>query len=97
MMRKPVYLKEEFQHRRKCHPKNIAIKHLFDLLFVGFITEFEMNNNMNIPTVIANIIRNNIKVGVAYFYCKGFNNPLFGVYDKNEDTVIDDNYLNKIV
>ena len=80
LMKQPIYLKEEFpvNLNKSEKKKAIKIKKVFDFLFAGYIKEFEIDSNMNIPVVISAIIKDYIKVGFAFFYCKGFKNPLYG-------------------
>ena len=57
---------------------NFKVHKAFNALFTGYIKEFEINNNMNIPVVISGVIKDYIKIGYAIFFCRGFKNPLYG-------------------
>lgn len=95
LLKEPIYVKMQFHHESNYEPNDTEIEYLFDLLFMGYIREFQINNNMNIPAIIVNTIKNNIKIGVAWFYCKGFNDPLFRAYTEHKNqNYLDDNYEN---
>jgi len=72
LIKEPICVKQQWI----ALSKNDCIKQAFDDLFNGFIKQFEQDNNMNIPVVILYLIKQNIKIGSAIFFCKGFNNPL---------------------
>ena len=82
LMKQPIYLKEAFKAKYLCNKTEkkmaFAVQKAFDALFTGYIKEFEINNNMNIPVVISGVIKDYIKIGYAIFFCRGFKNPLYG-------------------
>lgn len=72
-------IKEPFQVTHRLTPnkqvRDHNVKQLMELIVLGFIHKFEKKTNYTIPYVIAVIIRADIIVGAADFYCRGFNKP----------------------
>jgi len=90
LMKEPICVKQQWE----ISSNNNDIKQAFDNLFNGFIKEFEQDNNMNIPAVISNLIKKQIKVGSAIFFCKGFYNPLSCVSeDPDWDPIVHQKWL----
>jgi len=85
LMKKPIHLREVFRFPQDpdYNLYNRKIQKALNYLVIGYIKEFEQDNNMNIPAVIVGLIKSKIKVAPSIFHCLGFKNPLFGVYDKN--------------
>ena len=92
LMKKPIHIQQEFEDAN--HSLHSSVQKEFNHLFDGFIRQFEKDNNMIIPTVISILIKNNIKIGAAIFYCLGFSNPLGCVSeDKEWDPITHQDWL----
>ena len=92
LMKKPIHIQQEFEDKN--HSLHSSVQKEFDHLFDGFIRKFEKENNMNIPTVISILIKNNIKIGAAIFYCLGFSDPLaYASENKEWDPTIHQDWL----
>jgi len=75
LTKRPVDVRQVFKEIKTVQISvlNENIQKAFNFLFIGFIREFEQNNNdINIPAVISVMIKKYIKVGPAVFYCRGF-------------------------
>lgn len=55
---------------------HIKIQESFNILFNGYIRESEDEMDIKIPSAVWCLIKSNIKVRYAWFYCTGFRNPL---------------------
>ena len=82
LMKKPTHIQQEFDKYAAFGPViERKIQKSFNTVLIGYIKEIEKNNNIEIPLVINSIIKKYIKVGTSVFYCKGFQQPSFGIID----------------
>ena len=45
------------------------VKTIWNLLFAGYIREIQTKNNILIPSAVAQLVQNYIKIGAADFFC----------------------------
>ena len=69
-------LTERFHIFPKTQKLDRKVKKMWNLLFAGYIREIQSKNNIFIPSAVAQLLKNCIKIGAADFFCDpSHNNP----------------------
>ena len=77
-MKKPINVIQRF-HINQLQMKQV--QQAWDDLFNGYMRNLEKKTKVWLPTAIIQLIKKNIQIGAAEFYCELFQDPRFGDFN----------------